>query len=148
MNIRNLSINSRLPMAQLRKMDVEDINKSDKSGTVQQNGGETQVLDPATGKLIIVSEFNDKYNDGNRLLQVKTEDGTYETMTAKEYSQRYGKSANPPKAVLTNRSKIENDSGLGDSAYGIIGDINTDSISLNNGGKITGLIQKDMLPGE
>ena len=147
MNIRNF-LNSGLPKAQLRKMDVEDLNKTDKSNTAQIGGGKAQIMDPMTGKLISPEEFNDKYNDGNRLLQVKTEDGTYETMTAKEYSQRYGNSTNPPKAVLTNRVKIENNPGLGDSAYGIIGDVNTGSISLNNGGKITGLIQKDMLPGE
>ena len=148
MNIRNFSLNSGLPKAQLRKTDVEDLNKTDKSNTAQIGGGKAQIMDPMIGKLISPEEFNDKYNDGNRLLQVKTEDGTYETMTAKEYSQRYGNSTNPPKAVLTNRVKIENNPGLGDSAYGIIGDVNTGSISLNNGVKITGLIQRDMLPGE
>lgn len=105
--------------------------KAASAGNVQKADDTTRCLDPLTGNLITVEEFNSKYENGNALLQVYILVGNgvlmIEMMTANEYIQQYGSSTNPPRATIA-RNTNENDNPVTGGTYDSLKDMGlTDS---------------------
>ena len=91
-----------------KDFNPDEISKAD----FEKITDEPKALDPLTGSLISIDEWNKKYDNGNQMLQVKilTNVGndmtriSYEYMTASEYIQKYGNSKNPPEASILGTS--------------------------------------------
>ena len=96
----------KLPFATLKKDDDFSFPDINSANTVQANK-DPGCVDPLTGKIITVEQFNKKYNGGKTFVYVRQENGDYQKMTASEYVQ-YGNSADPPKAYLQILQKPSN----------------------------------------
>ncbi len=87
-----------------KKFNPDEISKADFENITD----DPKALDPLTGSLISLDEWNKKYDNGNQMLEVRiptnVENGTaridYKYMTASEYIQKYGNSTNPPEASI------------------------------------------------
>ena len=98
-----LNNNNMLPIS-YKPFNPDGISKADFENITD----DPKALDPLTGSLISLDEWNKKYDNGNQMLEViiptNVGNGTaridYEYMTASEYIQKYGNSTNPPKASI------------------------------------------------